>query len=237
MIYEYKGTRVNYSILGDGKIPIVFLHGWGGNIKSFDFICKYLDFDYKALFIDFPPFGQSDQPKCDFTIFDYSQLTLNIIKENKLNKPILVGHSFGGRVGVILANGGFVSKLMLVNSAGLKPRRNAKYFFRVLKNKIYKKLRIKKQIGSKDYLSLSVNMKKTFSNIVSTFLDKYAININVPTVIFWGKKDKETPCYMAKRFKRLIKNSELVLLKNAGHFSYLDELNTFVKVLNYFVKN
>ena len=77
-------------------------------------------------------------------------------------------------------------------------------------------------------------MKKTFVNIVNTFLEKYVININIPTIIFWGQKDKETPLYMAKRFKRLIKNSELVIIKNAGHFAYLQDLNTFVNVLNLF---
>ena len=80
-------------------------------------------------------------------------------------------------------------------------------------------------------------MKKTFINIVNTYLEEFANKINVPTIIFWGKQDKETPLYMAKRFNKLIKNSELVICKNAGHFSYIDDVNTFINVLNYFVND
>ncbi|MBE7074482.1 MAG: alpha/beta hydrolase [Clostridiales bacterium] len=237
MFYEYKGSKVNYNIIGNGEVQFVFLHGWGGSVKSFDFICKYLNINFTALFIDFPPFGNSESPKQDYTIFDYAELTLAIMRENNFNKPIIVGHSFGGRVAIILAAGNYAKKLVLVNSAGLKPKRNLKYYFRVIKNKVYKKLHIKKQLGSKDYIALSNNMKKTFVNIVTTFLDKYVININVPTLIFWGKQDKETPVYMAKRFNKLIKNSQLVIVKKAGHFSYINDFNTFLNVLNYFVVN
>ena len=75
----------------------------------------------------------------------------------------------------------------------------------VLKHKFCKKFNIKHKSGSKDYLALSSKMKKTFVNIVSTYLEKYAIHICVPTILFWGKKDKETPFYMAKRLNKLIK--------------------------------
>ena len=168
-----------------------------------------------------------------WTIFDYAELVLEIMRKEKFKKPILIGHSFGGRVASILASGGYAQKLMLVDSAGLKPKRTLKYHLKRLNNKIRTKLG-KKTKGSADFEALSPIMKKTFVNIVNTFLEKYVININIPTIIFWGQKDKETPLYMAKRFKRLIKNSELVIIKNAGHFAYLQDLNTFVNVLNLF---
>ena len=63
-------------------------------------------------------------------------------------------------------------------------------------------------------------MKKTFLNIVNTNLEKYAININVPTILFWGLNDKETPFYMAKRLKRLVKDCEIIAvvqMRDDGH--------------------
>ena len=232
MIHIYKNININYKVIGNGKTQIVFLHGWGGSIASFEYICNYLP-DTTCLIIDFPPFGESQEPRQPFTIFDYAELTLEIMRENDFVKPIIVGHSFGGRVAIILACGNFTSKLVLTASAGLKPKRSLKYYFKVVKNKICKKIGLKIS-GSKDYNALSPIMKKTFVNIVTTFLEKYAINITVPTLLFWGKKDKETPKYMAKRFNKLIKPSHLVLVKG-GHFAYIEQSNTFVHVLKYFI--
>lgn len=236
MKIDFKTSSVNYEIIGNGTIDIVFLHGWGGEINSFKFICKYLKFSYRALFVDFPPFGKSSEMTSIWTIFDYSELVLDIMKKENFNKPIIVGHSFGGRIACVLACGGYASKLVLTDSAGLKPRRSIIYKCKVFFNKKKSKRGIKVK-GSKDYEVLSPIMKKTFVNIVNTFLEKYVIHINVPTLLFWGQKDKDTPLYMAKRFKKLIKGSQLVIIKKAGHFAYLQDINTFVSCINYFVEN
>ena len=237
MTFSFKTSLVNYEVVGKGKTCLVFLHGWGGQIDSFKFLCQHLKCDFKALFVDFPPFGKSSEMSTPWTIFDYAEAVLQIMRLEEIYNPIIIGHSFGGRVACILASGGYASKLMLVDSAGLKPKRSLIYYIKKAKNSIKRRFGCKKIVGSKDYNELSPIMKKTFVNIVNTFLEKYVININVPTLIFWGKKDKETPVYMARRFNKLIANSEVVVLKKAGHFSYLDDLNTFVNILNLFIKN
>ena len=237
MNYTYKNCSINYEIIGNGDTHFVFLHGWGGSIESFKFIIKYLKGNFSALFIDFPPFGKSEEPQIPFTMMDYANLTLDIIKQNGCKNCILVGHSFGGRVATILASSSICKKLVLVDSAGLKPKRSLKYHLKVLHNKICKKFGSKKPRGSADYKNLSPIMKKTFVNIVTTHLEKYCKQITIPTLIFWGEKDDQTPLYMAKKYKKLINNSELILYKNSGHFAYLENLSSFVATLNYFVYN
>lgn len=233
MLYKYKNINVNYELVGNGKTQVVFLHGWGGSIDSFKFVSNHLN-DSQMLFIDFPPFGKSQEPITSFTIFDYAELTLHIMRLCNFEKPVVVGHSFGGRVAILLASGNYCSKLFLTASAGIKPKRSIKYYCKVLRNKFCKKFNIGKISGSTDYNQLSTIMKKTFVNIVNTFLEKYAININVPTILFWGRQDKETPKYMAKKLNKLIKSSNLVLV-NGGHFAYLEQYNTFVSILRYFI--
>lgn len=234
MYYTYKSTQVHFQIYGNGIVPIVFLHGWGGSNDSFKFLIPYLNKNYKALIIDFPPFGFSEEPKEEFTIFDYANLTQEIIANQGFQNPILVGHSFGGRVAIILASKGLCKSLILTSAAGLKPKRGIKYYYRVLKHKFCKLFRIKHKAGSKDYMALSLKMKKTFVNIVSTYLDKYAIHINVPTILFWGKKDKDTPFYMAKRLKKLIKTSEIISFKKSNHFCYIQNWKIFIMIINSF---
>ena len=237
MFITYKKTKVNYEIVGDGQTDIVFLHGWGGNINSFKFLCKHLTFSFRAMFIDFPPFGKSGELKQPLTIYDYAEMVERIVKKEKFRNYIFVGHSFGGRVSLILSNNKDVKKLVLIDSAGLKPKRSLMYYIKVYSYKLIKKLGIKVNAGSKDYRNLSPVMKKTFVNIVNTNLEKYAKMIKIPTLIIWGKKDKDTPMYMAKKLNKLINNSNLIVFSNAKHFSYIDNLPIFVNVLNNFCEN
>lgn len=237
MIHLYKNTKINYEIIGGGKIKIVFLHGWGGSVDSFKFISNNLNFEHKALFIDFPPFGKSEEPQNIWTVFDYATLTKEIILKEQFENACIVGHSFGGRVAIILGGEGIGSKLVLTDSAGMKVKHSLKYYFKVGVYKICKKLKLKNNMGSNDYKQLSSIMKKTFVNIVNTFLEKYAININVPTLLIWGEKDKDTPMYMAKKLKKIIKRSELIVFKNTGHFAYAEQSYKFCVIVDALMNN
>ena len=62
-------------------------------------------------------------------------------------------------------------------------------------------------------------------------------NINCPTMIVWGEKDKDTPMYMAKTMEKNIKQSKLVVLKNCGHFSFLEKPYEFYKYIDLFIEN
>ena len=64
----------------------------------------------------------------------------------------------------------------------------------------------------------------TFVNVVNQDLTEYFKKISCDTFIFWGDKDASTPLYMAKKLNKIINNSELYIVRNGGHFSYLDDL-------------
>jgi len=236
--YEY--TRVN------AKAPtIVLLHGWGGNSQSFFPIYSAFD-DFNILSLDFCGFGQSDKPTADFTIFSYAQIVSCLLKYFNLTNTILVGHSFGGRVALILGETDkeIVSKLILIDSAGIKPRFSAKRLLKIIKYKINKKLvdhNLRKgdcleKYGSVDYKKLSSIEKQVFSKIVRQDLTNFAKSTTQDTLILWGEKDKDTPLYMAKRLHKFIKNSKLFVIKGAGHFSYLDNKQTTIKIIKEFLK-
>ena len=73
-----------------------------------------------------------------------------------------------------------------------------------------------------DYQSLTPNMRKTFQNIVNLDLTPYLKNIKAKTLLIWGNKDSSTPVRDAKIMHKYIKDSELIVLDNANHFSYLN---------------
>lgn len=230
------GGVINYKTIGKG-INVVFLHGWGGNASAFLFVAERLKDFAKSIVVDFNGFGSTPEPDRPYTVGDYAGEVLATLEKEGVEKAVFVGHSFGGRVALEIA-GKFpdaVIGLVLVDSAGLKPRRKPSYYVKVAVHKVLRFLGFKGLKGSKDYRVLSYIMKETFKNIVSYDQSFLLDEITAPTAIFWGKNDKETPIYMANKFNKKIKDSKIFIL-DGGHFAYVEDLAVFVRILSSFVK-
>lgn len=213
----------------------MFLHGWGGGVVSFLSVAERLR-GINCLLFDFRGFGKSAENGV-YTLEDYARDTLALMDEVGIKKAVLVGHSFGCRVAAYLAanHPDRVAGLVITDGAGLKPRRGLKYYYKILIYKLKKKLGLDtKGAGSEDYRSLNENMKRTFVNVVNRYTDEECARINCPALVVWGKEDKDTPLYMAKRFERLIKDSALIML-DGGHFCYLENLSVYVAILGKFI--
>lgn len=240
---------VYYEITGQGN-PVLLLHGWGGDISSFKPLIEFLKKKYKVYVLDFPGFGKSDIPEFPWDTGTYSVFLAKFMEQFGLKKTDIIAHSFGGRVAITLAveQPEMINKLILVNSAGIKPRRTCKYYFKTALTKAVKiaakvpgnfgnkiKDKIYQLTGSKDFQNAGP-MRNTFVKIINEDLQPLLKNIMAPTLLIWGEKDTETPVYMAKIMEREIKNVGLVLLKNAGHYSYLDQFQQFCVIINNFLQ-
>lgn len=223
MFYQFNNVEIFYKRANQGSKTVLLMHGFGADSKAMD--CLFYFFKnrgYSVLSVDFAGFGQSEEPKNTWSIYDYADSVEELIRSLKLSSVIGVGHSFGGRVGLILASRGVLSSLILIDSAGLKPRRKPLYYIKVYSYKLGKKLGLKQDnAGSADYQSLTNNMKATFTKVVNEHLDKILPVIYIPTLILWGEEDMETPLYMAKKLNKKIKDSSLIILEG-GHYSYMD---------------
>ncbi|EKE13705.1 MAG: alpha/beta superfamily hydrolase/acyltransferase, partial [uncultured bacterium] len=98
-----------------------------------------------------------------------------------------------------------------------------------LKQFIYKK------IGAEDYIA-TPQLKETFLNIINENLEDCLSEINQKTLIVWGENDKDTPLEFAKIMHQKIKNSKLKIIKEAGHFSFLDKPKEFCQELLNFIR-
>lgn len=242
---------INYfDYLGTGNGPILlFLHGWrvDGSIWSKVIeLARQQGIDNDIYAMDFPGFGGSPVPNRDFALSDYCHVVEGFIKKLGLKNVILIGHSFGGRVGIKLSatSPALISKLILVDSAGLVTEKNKKSAMllgaKILKpffaNKFLQPLRKKiyKAIGSEDYLA-TPQLQKTYINITGEDLSHYLPQISASTLIVWGAKDQDTPLGYAQIMSEHIKNSQLVVYPEAGHFSFLDSPDKFVKNIKDFI--
>lgn len=216
---------------------IVFLHGWGSDASAFFFVAKQLCAKYRVVAIDFLGFGQSDYPPDFYGVKEYAADVASLLDVLHIKAATFVGHSFGGRVAIELAvyYPQIAKRIVLVDSAGIKPKRKPSYYFKVFAHKILKKLGKRGLKGSSDYNALCDEMKKVFVRVVNYNQKRILNKIDVPCAIFWGKDDKETPLYMYKCFLKNIDGAQGFLL-NGGHFAFVEDKVTFGLILSAFLE-
>jgi pimeloyl-ACP methyl ester carboxylesterase len=227
---------------------LLFLHGWLSSKEVWNGVANKLTSQSanKLVYaLDFPGFGQSPAPKGDWGVEDYANLVAEFICKLDLKNVVVIGHSFGGRVGIKLASSriDLVKKLILVDAAGFASSSAKKSTFGfaakivkpIFKPKFMQGLRKKiyKQIGAEDYVA-TPELQKIFVKTVNEDLTENMKRILQPTLIIFGENDKDTPTSFGKKMHSLIPNSKFIILPAAGHFSFLDKPGEFVKVLNDF---
>lgn len=236
------GINVNFLDYGnnDGD-AIVLLHGWGQNIEMMQMLGEPFKNKNRIIVIDFPGFGKSEEPKKVMNVTDYANLVKKLLDKLKIKKPILIGHSFGGRVSVKYASMYDVNKVILLSPALRGHDRKG------LKTKILKSLKkvpginklegwAKNHIGSRDYKAASPIMKKVLVETVNEDLSSDAKKIKVPVILIYGDMDSEVPEEDTKEYERLIDDCGLILYEGATHFAYLERLNQTINIIGNFIK-
>lgn len=254
MIKSVNGIKINYEQKGEGDI-IVLLHGWGSNIKLFANLIELLSKKYKVIAMDMPGFGESEEPPSAWCVDDYADFVIDFLKDYDTKKIMLLGHSFGGRVTIKLNSRKTlpfeITKVILVDSAGILPPKTNKKSFRtycykagkaILSTGIVQKLapdaleNFRKKMGSADYAAASPLMRQVLVKTVNEDLEPLLPNIKCPALLIWGVNDTATPLSDGEKMEKLIPDAGLVKLENAGHYSFLDQQYTFNKVMSSFMK-
>lgn len=232
--------EINYIQYGSGK-DIILLHGWGQNIEMMQPLGDRLQKKFRITILDFPGFGSSPEPRCALTINDYTEMLEEFLSKLKIKSPIVIGHSFGGRVGINYASRNKVEKLILFGSPCVRTKKEVDLKVKVLKTMkkvpILNKLEgfAKKHMGSRDYRNASDIMRKTLVNVVNQDLSNEAKKIKVPTLLIWGDKDTEAPLEDAKLLEGLIADCGLIVFPNCSHYAYLENLGQVISILNNFL--
>ena len=239
MKLNIRGVSVNYIQYGEGK-DILLLHGWGQNIEMMKFIGDAFCDRFRITILDFPGFGESEEPSSPWSILDYSLLLESLVKELKLKKPIVMGHSFGGRVAIKYSSNHPIEKLVLFGSPCVRLQKKLP-----LSVKILKKLKtlpglgtigekMKKYIGSRDYKAASPIMRQTLVQVVNEDLSEFAKKIEEPTILIWGDHDDEAPLEEAKILEGLMYDAALIVLPGT-HYAYIENLSQVIAILNNFI--
>jgi len=229
---------VNYIQYGEGK-DILLLHGWGQNIEMMKPIGDNFSDKFRITILDFPGFGESEEPKEPWTIEKYVSLVEELAKKLNIKKPIVIGHSFGGRVAIKFSSRNPIEKLVLFGSPCIRIQENLSLSVKILKK--LKKLPgmnnigeyMKQFIGSRDYKAASPIMRQTLVEVVNEDLSKYAREIEAPTLLIWGINDEEAPVSDARELEKIMIDAALITMPGT-HYAYLENLGQVVNILNNF---
>lgn len=240
--------NINYETYGNGN-PVVLLHGWLTDLESMRPLANSLSEKFKVYLIDVVGFGKSDLPSEPLNSNDFGDFLKNLLEALKIENPILIGHSNGGRI-IINAVGRKIvkpRKVILIDSAGIKPKRSVKYHVKVSIFKLGKMIlrllpgdlenKMRSKVGSSDYKSSPPVLKDTMNIILNEDETELLPNIDVPTLLIWGSLDKDTPIQDAKTMEKLIPDCGLVEYPYGTHFSYIENLANCNAVLKEFLKN
>jgi len=229
---------------------LLCLHGWGGSGASFQELRDALkDENLTILTPDLPGFGNEPDPQTPWTVDDYADWVEEYVKKQNVTGPILLlGHSHGGRTLIKLAarKNIAIEHLYLCAAAGMKRRRFVKRILGLVLSKIGSllfvipglsalepkaKKMLSRFVGSHDYQKASEIMKKTLVLVTKENLVPFLPSIAVPTDIFWGEDDSQTPVADAYILNKGISGSTLHVFPGVRHRVHRDKATEIAAVI------
>ena len=241
----------------DNKIPILFLHGFNGNSKSWAYQFIHFKSKRSVIAIDAPGFGKSDPVDLDMSMI--ATLVNNLLINLGINKFDLVGHSMGGMLAQIISSrySNSVNKLVLScthkgyamppESLLREPYRRRLKERKNLSDQEFGKLRINKMLPELDnqeifnFLS-SISEEITEDSIKSGGMamqrldtSNYLSKVKQPCLILKGSKDVVVSSERSNNLERSLPHAEVKELSNVGHAPYCEDSKAFNKVLETFL--
>jgi pimeloyl-ACP methyl ester carboxylesterase len=246
------GLSTSHATGGDGA-PVLLLHGWGAHAGlMWPLAERLMRLGYRVMVPDMPGFGETPPPDAAWSVRDYVNFTLSYLDAQNIDRAHLIGHSFGGRLGLVLGadHADRLHKMVLIDAAGVKPPASSSGQLRL---KTYKAVRdglatvglkglsdrlrgwYNDRYASADYKNAGP-LRETFVRVVGEDLLPYAARVQPPTLLLWGEADEDTPVWMAKQLEAQIPDAGLHTFPGAGHYSYLERLADTTRIVDYFFK-
>ena len=254
MNIEVDGYNISYKITGpEDAETVILLQGWGTDLGVYDSVANAINEKYRFVQFDLPGFGGSDEPREAWNIDAYADFFCKFMQALDIKKATLIGHSYGGRIIIKLAARDSIpfeiKNIVLIDSAGIMPKRSLKQRYKIRKYKIIKKIVNVKIIyalfpeliddwrssqGSADYRNASPMMRQCMVMAVNEDLTELLPKIMQDTLLIWGDKDTATPISDGKLMEERIPNSGLCVLEGCGHFSFLEKPGQFKSIMRSF---
>lgn len=243
MKVDVNGIATEYKISGpaDAEETVVLLQGWGTTLDLYDYVDECINGKVRFVRLDLPGFGKTPEASEPWDVDGFCDFFEAFLQQLNIRKCTLMGHSYGGRMIIKLANRETlpfeIERIILMDAAGIKRQLSAKQQAKVRRYKALKKVvespfigffcpgmaeQWKSTQGSEDYRNASPLMRVCMVKALNEDLTPYLSGIRQETLLIWGSEDTATPLSDGELMKQMIPNSGLCVLPGAGHFSFLD---------------
>lgn len=246
------GTVLRYYDIGSGSTTVVLLHGMFGSPSNWLPIMHDLEDDYRFISLQLPIDAASQHQRSRFR--SLSQLTDHVaylFDELDLDRAVVGGNSLGGQVALdfALRAPDRVEALVLTGSAGLFERNLAggsrpklcRNFIRDQASQIFYDPNIVcdelvddiyTMLSDRPYRKMMLRVAKSTRD--RNMLEELA-NVQVPTLLVWGRDDTITPPFVAEQFREHIRNSRRVYIDQCGHAPPIEQPAEFATALRDFL--
>jgi len=244
---EIAGIAYQYHQSADGESPtLVFIHGAGGNRKSWHYQWLALKEKYSLITLDLPGHGKSTALGAQ-QVSAYSQALIQLLEELKPVKIVLIGHSMGGAIAMTtaLSRPEMVAGLILVGT-GAKLR-VLPAIMDTLAQDIFPEEIIHCAYGSQASPELIAGGRQEWQQTPCsiTLGDFQACNsfdvsgelnnIVCPTLIICGDEDQLTPVKYSLSLCQQITGSSLAVIPLAGHMVMLEQSDSTNQIMQQFL--
>lgn len=217
---EYNGYNyeISYETINPTcKETIIVLHGWGSNKEIMKNSFQKFFPQQKQVYIDLPGFGNSNI-LVPLKSEDYKNIVELLLQSLHVEKKLIIGHSFGGKIATLLVP----QQLVLLSSAGIVPKKSLRIRTKIKVFKTFKNFFPKSMyrfFATKDVSGMNQVMYETLKSVVDEDFTPIFAKREGKTLLFWGKKDKATPLQSGEIIHSLIRHSELFTY-DGDHFFF-----------------
>jgi pimeloyl-ACP methyl ester carboxylesterase len=237
-----------YLETGEGE-NLLFLHGAFATSEAYIPLLDLLARHYHVVAPVHPGHGKSFGIPREWKLNNYISFYEDFFAEIAFPPKILVGHSFGGTLALLLAAHSVGERIIVMDSPGLPYASSLEQYLSVVEEERKDILAKRKDLTQ---LSDVANAAKSVVQTVflhskdlvrlTTFGPKYNIasklkNITVPVDLFWGALDRIVPLEIGERIHTEIPASHLTVLSGRGHnYSVTDPQFTYEMIMNVITK-
>lgn len=241
----YKGKYIHYMKAGDGKQPLLLLHGLATSMEQWipEIEIWLRNRDFTIYSFSFPGCGFSDLLDQKKMNMDFMPVFIEkFVQAFRIKNPIVIGGSFGGFAAIeyvrrFQAN---VKKLVLISSAGLGKEVNTTirlasvplvgefiYF-------LHKDKKVPHNIGvTLHFLRAGVNI---FGQKRKTIRLDYLKSIVVPVLVLHGRNDNVFPVAHSIHAAEIFPNARLYIFEDAGHWPPDEHREEFCDMVREFAR-